>query len=87
MCQRSLPALVLALLLSYLALAGAPASATSCPPHDPALVITPECTFLVLQYDPGVWVDQLGSYWTTAPGDIFPKNVGKDPRVLRIGVR
>ncbi len=81
MTRRFLIAVLIALTLA----AGIPTKATSCPPHDPSAWLTTDCTFLVVQYDPGVWIDQKGSYWATVPGVIFPVNVGTDPSVLHIG--
>ena len=64
-----------------------PVRATSCA-GDPARplggVLTPACTVIVRQYDPGVWLDHTGVYWVLRAG--VPVSIGRDPRVLRIGV-
>lgn len=78
---------VLAVLLSLLTLTATHLSATSCANPLPAgAVVTPDCTYIVRQYDPGAYLDQLGSYWVLVPGSSLPANVGKDPSVLRIGI-
>lgn len=39
-------------------------TATSCiGPIPLGHVVTPECTWIVEQFDPGVWRDNLGQYW------------------------
>lgn len=55
-------ALLVALLL-VLTLSSAP-TATTCSNTIPlGTVATPECTWIVEQIDPGVWMDNLRQYW------------------------
>lgn len=50
-------------------LLSAPAHATTCAdPLPPGVTVTPACTWVVRQWDPGVWLDNLGNLWTTLVG-------------------
>lgn len=60
--------------------------ATTCSNPLPAnAVVTPACTWIVEQYDPGVWKDNLGQFWILVEG----RSVAVKVRVedLRIGQR
>lgn len=60
---RSLVALILTLILT------APLRATTCGTPLPAnAVVTPACTWIVEQWDPGVWLDNLGQLWSKVTG-------------------
>lgn len=56
--------LVLAVVLILAVTAPRPLLATSCANVIPLGVrLTPDCTWIVAQYDPGVWRDNLGAFW------------------------
>lgn len=77
MLTRSLVAVLLALLVS-----AAPVHATTCANSIPAgVVVTPSCTWIVQQWDPGVWLDNLGSFWAKIIGMSVPQMLsGHDSR-------
>lgn len=57
--------MIVALLLTL----GAAPSATTCAKPLPAgAVVTPNCTYVVEQVDPGVWRDNLGQIWAWVSG-------------------
>lgn len=61
--NRGLLVLALTLLLAT------PARATTCgTPLPPQAVVTPACTWIVEQWDPGVWLDNLGQLWAKIAG-------------------
>ena len=61
--------LVLALLIVLVSPIAASATTCAAPNHIPAgAVVTPDCTWIVEQVDPGVWRDQLDQIWTFISG-------------------
>lgn len=54
----------LAISLIVVLLASATPQATTCANPTPSgQVVTPSCTWIVQQWDPGVWLDNLGQFW------------------------
>lgn len=57
-----------ALVVLVLILSATSARSTTCAKPLPiGVVITPACTWIIAQVDPGVWLDNLKQYWTFPP--------------------